>query len=76
MDELKERPWYQLTDWYPINVKPVREGWYQIKVNADWLMVYWSGKTWNYEFTKGCLTRFYFSPMNKWRGLTRKYTDG
>jgi hypothetical protein len=39
----------KLTPWYPANIKPVREGWYEVSCsykNVCGGMHYWNGKRW------------------------------
>ena len=37
---------YPLTDWYPPNIKPVREGLYEIGSDELSVLVTWNGKEW------------------------------
>jgi hypothetical protein len=40
----------KLTPWYPGNIKPVREGWYEVRCefkNVCGGMHYWNGKWWD-----------------------------
>jgi hypothetical protein len=43
----------KLTPWYPANIKPVREGWYEVRCkfkNVCGGMHYWNGKSWGETF--------------------------
>ena len=37
---------YPLTDWYPPNIKPVREGLYEVGSDELSVLVTWNGKEW------------------------------
>ena len=61
----------ELTDWYPSDVRPVREGIYQVRTDdeMDVVFAYFDGVHWvdkdNHEFS-------YFFQNREWRGLAHE----
>lgn len=55
------------TPWFPCSVKPVREGWYEVKwgnhSDLEIYMRYWNGRSW-----EGLV----FDSYDVWRGLAEE----
>ena len=62
----------ELTPWFPADIKPVRDGWYETGFRDNFLkeFYYWGGDFWRYEKSRhGRLCMF---QDRQWRGLARK----
>jgi len=59
---------HPVTDWYPPNIKPVREGLYEVGSDELSVLVTWNGKEW----IRGDGTAL---PLQEvcWRGLKLEY---
>lgn len=62
----------EVTEWYPAEVKPVRQGVYQIKtvftgLDEDYY-AYWDGKQWVFEDAKDCPLKI---QNREWRGIKK-----
>lgn len=58
------------TPWYPASVKPVRSGWYEVKISNCLRRRFWCGDGWLYaEF--GGFTSFGTLPFHRPRPLAR-----
>lgn len=44
-------PKYVLTDWFPVKIKPVRDGWYLAKYSDSENMLYYCNGWWFWEDT-------------------------
>lgn len=72
-DEHQEYKDDQLTDWFPVDIKPVRSGEYEVDLeNPAWpfnrLRADWTGRTWKCNGTK--------IKISQWRGLNFDATSG
>ncbi len=60
MDDIK----YQLTDWFPAKVNPVREGAYEVKVKEDYsYTARWNGEYWYHSWNDEKIK------IKQWRGV-------
>ena len=56
---------YELTDWFPTDVKPVHKGYYEVKSKTFIsLFLMWDGKNWLYSDNTVCSVQ-----ERNWRGI-------
>lgn len=70
-EEQKEvvKPEPELTEWIPVQIKPVHVGWYEYcGPHMDLCMLYWNGSQWGYKAPFGW-TQFAEDDGDEWRGL-------
>lgn len=67
--EMPQFEQYELTDWYPADIKPVNLGIYQIECQIPGQYIYsiWDGKLWCYEYDMSPL----IYQNRKWRGIKK-----
>lgn len=65
------------TEWYPISLRPVRRGWYEIQFwlrhPANYSPIvrrYWTGKIWSLD-DRSIGLRIDLRPGDQWRGLAK-----
>lgn len=68
----------RLTDWFPANVKPVREGVYATKFGRHEGFSHWSGQVWSNQYRSIALLLTggrdwgLGGQLKEWRGLAEK----
>ena len=62
------------TPWYPASIKPVREGWYEVKMVGipEIEKRYWNGTYWQFSKKDDRSSMFGDWTGDQWRGLTKK----